>query len=116
MVGLILQDHYSVLRLGDFPTLWSYFTGLITPLKNNRAHALSCIYKGKLDKMGNSRMQKVHGIDCVAVICMVQVYLSKPNQAGWNFCCKQMVGLILQDQYPALRLGDFPSLWSYFTG
>ena len=55
-----VSQRYGVISLVNSP-----------PSTINIAHALSSIFKCKLNKVLNNRTHKINGINCVAVICMV---------------------------------------------
>ena len=44
------------------------------PLNHNCAHALSCMYKSKLNQMGESGLPNNNALDLVILICMAQMH------------------------------------------
>ena len=64
-------------------------------------------------KMGNSKTQKKYGNDCVAVICMVQMYQSEVNKAGLNWL-QTNGGFDLTRPIFRAQIGLFPNVMELF--
>ena len=70
---LAVLRRYGVISLVNSP-----------PYNHNCAHALSCMYKSKLNQMGESWLQNKNAVDLEILICMAQMHHSKRNKTCQN--------------------------------
>ena len=72
-------------QIWQYPDVTELFHWLTHPPQNhNCTHALSCMYKSKLNQMGERGLQNSNAVDLVILIRMAQMHHSQRNKTCQN--------------------------------